>query len=142
WRRRSGGSAMSAPTETARLAPLIRDMKTVADEARAAFGQMTASQLNWKPGAQRWSIGQVFEHLLKTDLQYIPIIEQVVRGDYRPNLWQRFSPLSRLWGGLVLRAVAPESQKKVKAPQVFQPSASSVDREVINRFAAVQSRLS
>jgi hypothetical protein len=42
---------------------------------------------------------------------------------------------------MVVRAVAPESKRKIKARAGFQPSSSSVDERVVSRFADLQHKL-
>jgi len=123
------------------LARLAGEMRALAEDARAAFGGLTPAQLNWKPSEEQWSVGQCFEHLLKTNEPYVPVIEQVIRGERWPGVWERISPLSGLWGWFVLRAVLPESERKLKARPGFRPSSSAVDAGVVGRFAELQQRL-
>lgn len=123
------------------LTELPGQMRALAADTRATFGALTPQQLNWKPGAEQWSVGQCFEHLLKTTEPYAPIAEQVARGEQRPSWWERLSPLSGFWGRFVLRAVAPETVRKIKARPKFQPTNSSVEAGVVSRFAELQERL-
>ena len=120
---------------------LSEEMRALAGDARATFGGLTPRQLNWKPSAERWSVGQCFEHLLKTNEPYVPVAERVARGERRPTAWERLSPLSGFFGRFVLRAVVPESARKIKARPNFRPSSSSVEAGVIGRFAELQERL-
>jgi hypothetical protein len=62
------------------LASLITEANLIADDAKNTFGQLTVSQLNWKPSADRWSVAQCFDHLLTTNKGYIPIIKSVLAG--------------------------------------------------------------
>src|SRR3712207_4865890 len=123
------------------LARLREEMRSLAEEARAAFGGLTPAQLNWKPSAEQWSVGQCFEHLLKTNEPYAPVIEQVVRGERRQSAWEKISPLSGFFGRFVLKAVSPESARKIKARPAFRPSSSDVDAGFVERFAELQHRL-
>jgi hypothetical protein len=122
-------------------AELREEMRALAVDARTTFGGLTPQQLNWKPSAGQWSVGQCFEHLLKTNEPYAPVIEGVARGERRPTAWERLSPLSGFWGSFVLRSVVPESARKIKARPNFQPSSSSVDAGIVGRFADLQERL-
>ena len=132
---------MSTNPTNGELSRLVEEMRAVADDARTAFGGLTPSRLNWKPSAEQWSVGQCFEHLVKTNEPYAPVLEQVAGGVRRPRVWERLSPLSGFWGRMVLRAVAPESARKFKARPGFQPSSSAVDPQVVRRFADLQHRL-
>jgi len=123
------------------LSSLVEEMRALAGDARATFGGLVPAQLNWKPSAEQWSVGQCFEHLIKTNEPYVPILEGVVSGGRRSGAWERLSPLSGFWGKMVVRAVAPESARKIKARSGFQPSSSSVDAGVVTRFADLQHKL-
>src|ERR1051325_10296779 len=103
------------------LPKLITEANTLADNAKATFGQLTVSQLNWKPSAERWSVAQCFDHLLNTNKGYLPVIENVLAGQ-KPTLWQRMPLLPTLAGTLLIKAVDPASKRKIKAPAKFQPA--------------------
>ncbi|MGH9844290.1 MAG: DinB family protein, partial [Blastocatellia bacterium] len=48
------------------LSGLISEANAITDETLAGFGGLTAQQLNWKPGADQWSVAQCFDHLVTT----------------------------------------------------------------------------
>ena len=123
------------------LAALLRDLDSLAREAQGEFGGLSARQLNWKPDAKQWSVGQCFEHLIRTNESFVPTLERLSRGGWRPTAWQRWSPLSKFFGGMVLKAVSPDSGRKAKSPAGFKPSESDVEADIISRFAEHQSRL-
>jgi hypothetical protein len=118
------------------LDALLDELGAVTEEARRVFGGLSAAQLNWKPSAERWSVGQCFEHLVKTNESFLPALEVVNGGEYRGTLWQRVSPLSGFFGRLVLRGLA--SGRKAKASAAISPSSSGVGADIIERFAAHQ----
>lgn len=123
------------------LKVLLAELERVTEEARARFGGLSAAQLNWKPGAEQWSVGQCFDHLIKTNGCYFADLERVADGKYQSSWWGRVSPLSGLFGRLVLRALDPAKGMKAKAPQVFLPAESDVPADVVERFAAHQGEL-
>jgi hypothetical protein len=129
-------------TETAgELGAQLGALKAIGEEARRTFGGLSAAQLNWKPGAEQWSVGQCFEHLIKTNRSFFPTLEQLARGERRGRAWERLSPFSGFFGRMVLKSLAPESPRKFKAPSGLRPSASAVDAAVIEQFAAQQGEL-
>ena len=123
------------------LSELISAADAITDEARARFDGLTAPQLNWKPGADQWSVAQCFDHLVTTNGTYFPIFEKVLSGEKKNTFWESLPWLPGLWGKVVIRAVDPESKRKVKAPKVFRPSNSSVDGFVIRRFIDQQNQV-
>ena len=119
----------------------LEALRAIADDARKTFGGLSERQLNWKPGAEEWSIGQCFEHLIKTNRSFFPTLEQLARGERKGRTWERLSPFSGFFGKMVLKSLAPESSRKFKAPRGLLPSASDVDAAVIEQFAAHQGEL-
>ena len=130
---------MSANTTNGELGGLLEELKAVADDARRDFGTLSATQINWKPSAEQWSVGQCFEHLIKTNRALFPVLEAAARGDRQSGLWERVSPLSGFFGRLVLRSLA--SKRKFPAPSALKPSTSDLDAEVIEQFVGHQGEL-
>jgi hypothetical protein len=123
------------------LSGLIYTANAITDETRVGFGGLTARQLNWKPGADQWSVAQCFDHLVTTNGAYIPIFEKVLSGEKKNTFWERAPWLPALWGKALIKAVDPESKRKLKAPKVFHPSSGSVDWAVIRRFIDQQNQV-
>jgi hypothetical protein len=132
---------MKADSTNGELGAQLEGLKAIAEDARKTFGGLSAAQLNWKPGAEQWSVGQCFEHLIKTNRSFIPTLEQLARGERKSKTWERLSPFSGFFGKMVLKSLAPESLRKFRAPRGLLPSTSDVDAAVIERFAAHQSEL-
>ncbi len=105
---------------------LISAANAITDQARACFNGLTAQQLIWKPGADHWSVAQCFGHLVTTNAAYFPIFEKVLSGEKKTTFWESVPWLPALWAKMLIKAVDPESKRKVKAPKVFRPSNSSV----------------
>ncbi len=115
---------------------LVAELEQVGREAREVFGRLTHAQLNWKPSAGQWSVGQCFDHLIVTNRQFFPVMERVAAGTFRGGLWARVSPFSGYFGRYILGALDPAKGKKIKAPRAFLPASSDVDADVIGRFVA------
>lgn len=122
------------------LPKLIAEANTLAANAKATFGQLTVSQLNWKPAPGRWSVAQCFDHLLTTNKSYFPGIDDAVSGRNQ-TIWQRLPLLPRLMGSLLIKFVDPDSARKVKAPQKFQPAQSDISGSVIDDFVDQQGEI-
>jgi hypothetical protein len=125
----------------AQLDDLLAEAEAVARDTRAAFAALTPEQLNWKPHPEKWSVGQCFEHLMKTNGPYIPIFAGLLTGEHRKTLWERVPLLPGLFGPLIIKAVSPQSAGKVKARPNFKPSSSAVDVRTIELFLDQQRRL-
>jgi len=123
------------------LSGLITAANAIADETLAGFGDLTAQQLNWKPSADRWSVAQCFDHLVTANEAFFPIFEKVLSGEKKNTFWESLPWLPAFWGKMLIKAVAPESTRKLKAPKIFHPSNSSVDGAIIHRFIDQQNQV-
>ena len=126
--------------KTADLPSLIAAAKEVAAEAQSTFGGLSPAQLNWKPAAERWSVGQCFDHLLTSSKGYFPIIEDVLKGR-KQSVWESMPMLPGLAGKLLIKSLDPASTRKIKAPKRFEPAQSDISASVINDFIEQQARL-
>lgn len=122
------------------LPSLIAEANSVAREAKSQFGHLTASQLNWKPGADRWSVAQCFDHLLTSNKDYFPIIDSVLAGK-KPTLLERMPVLPGLAGKMLIKSLDPASTRKLKAPKNFVPSQSDIATSVIDDFVSQQGQI-
>src|SRR2546423_369810 len=130
---------MSDDSSNGELSGLIEELKAVTEDTQKTFGALSAAQLNWKPSAKQWSVGQCFEHLIKTNESGFHVLEQVARGGRRSSLWERASPLSGFFGWITIRSLV--SPRKFPAPRAFKPSTSDTPADIVARFAAHQDKL-
>ena len=122
---------------TADLPSLIAAANQVAADAKPTFGNLSPSQLNWKPSAERWSVGQCFDHLLTSNRGYLPIIDDVLKGR-KQSFWESMPLLPGLAGKLLIKSLDPATRRKIKAPKRFEPAQSDITPEVINNFVDQQ----
>jgi hypothetical protein len=137
----SAGVATGTDVKSGELEGLVEELGAVTAEARKVFGRLSAEQLNWKPSAERWSVGQCFDHLIQTNRCFFPEMERVATGTFKSSLWARVSPFSGLIGRLILGSLDPVKGRKTKAARVFLPASSDVAPDVIEEFAGHQTEL-
>jgi hypothetical protein len=84
-------------------------------------GELSYLQLGWRPPDGGWSIAQVFEHLLISDVSYLPTIRHlIVEGRRGDTPWK-----PSFAGGLVINSVSPTQTRKTRAPRIFRPAAEA-----------------
>lgn len=123
---------------TISLADVRQTIDAVAAEAEAAFGPLTAPQLNWKPEPSRWSVAQCLEHLVTGNAMMFRQMDRALQAGGPEGLWQRLPGWPRLAGRLLIRAVSPDSVRRHAAPRVARPSASDLPADILSRFLAQQ----
>ena len=120
------------------LSNLIDEAKQIAEDAQKTFGNLSVEQLNWKPNDESWSVAQCLEHLIVINSSYFPLIEKISRGEYKHSLKERLPLLPKFFGKLVLNAVKPETERKLKASPKYQPSSSAIEGDIIEKFTKHQ----
>ena len=123
--------------KSADLSSVISAASQVAADVKSTFGNLSPTQLNWKPSAERWSVGQGFEHLITSNKGYLPIIDDVLKGR-KQSVWESMPLLPGLAGKLLIKSLDPASTRKIKAPKRFEPAQSDINASVINDFVDQQ----
>ncbi len=113
---------------------LIEDLRQISAEAKSIFGGLSGEQINWKPSAENWSVGQCFDHLVVTNKMELRAIEKAVRGEHTQTFWERLPILPTVFGKFLLKMVDPENAKKFKAPKNFCPSQSEVNPQILREY--------
>ncbi len=123
-----------------KLCNLISELEKVSADARKNFGNLSGEQINWKPNADGWSIGQCFDHLIKTNSLFLPEIEQIATGTRKNSFLENYSPLSSFFGSLLVNSLKKDA-RKFKAPSRKIVPPSEIDANIIELFAAHQAEL-
>ncbi|MBS1793699.1 MAG: DinB family protein [Acidobacteria bacterium] len=119
---------------------IIPELQTISDDARKTFGALSAERLNWRPAPDAWSVGQCFEHLIKSNELLFDEIDRVAAGDRRNSFWENWSPLTGFGGGFLIKSLRSDQKKfKIPTPKIAPPSA--VDAAIIEKFADHQAEL-
>ncbi|MEL6536145.1 MAG: DinB family protein [Bacteroidota bacterium] len=109
-------------------------LEQVSSSVKEEFGGLDASQLNWKPSEDTWSIGQNLDHLITLNRTYFPMLKALQTG--KPSLpWTaKFKPLRKLFGKMILKSVLPDRKRKIKTFVVWEPTQSSLPETIVNQF--------
>lgn len=118
---------------------LTKELKSIVINTQKVFGSLSAEQINWKPDAGSWSIGQCFEHLIKSNELYYKDFDGVAENTRRNSFYENYSPLSGFFGKFIANALKKDNQKVKTIPQAVPPS--EVDGQIIEKFAAHQAKL-
>ena len=116
-----------------RIKQITSAMKQVADDAKETFGNLSSDQLNWKPAENSWSVGQCFEHIIKTNEQFFPEFARLATGRRKNSFIENYSPLTGFFGRFLIKAVSEDS-KKSKAPSKAIVPPSDISADIIDRF--------
>jgi hypothetical protein len=116
---------------------VIDQITEIGQRAELAFGHLSAEQINWKPSADGWSVGQCFEHLIKSNSLFFPELERVAGGGRKNSFLENYSPLSSFFGNLLVNSLKKD-ERKFKAPSKAIVPPSEIDASIVELFAAHQ----
>lgn len=118
----------------------MSELQTISADAQKVFGKLSAEQINWKPSETGWSVGQCFEHLIKTNELFYGELDKIAEGARKNSFLENYSPLSGFWANLLIGSLRKDSRKfKAPTPKIVPPS--EIDPNIIEIFAAHQSEL-
>ena len=119
------------------MSNVISDLQAVTADAQGAFGALSEAQLNWKPNAESWSVGQCLEHLSKTNELFFPTFDKIAAGGWQNSVWENWSPLSGFLGGFLIKSLNSD-EKKFKAPSPAIVPPGDIAADVVAQFARHQ----
>jgi hypothetical protein len=98
---------------------------------------LTPEQLDYKPAPDRWSVGEILEHLTVAESRLLPRIEEILRGT--PDPTKRSA-----WEGrdeALVQNVASR-EPRVQAPDRIQPTGRWRGEELFGQLEAVRQHTS
>lgn len=119
----------------------IREASTVPTKAQLLFDEITEEQLNQKPAADQWSIGELLDHIIVSNEQYFPVLERIACGMHKNPFLGRFKEVYAFFGDSMLRAVDPNTTKKYKTVRKFQPVKRTFTLQKLEEFEHHQQQL-
>ena len=119
---------------------IISELQTIAENTLKTFSNLSPEQINWRPSETGWSVGQCFEHLIKSNELFFDKLDEIADGKHKHSLLESFSPLSGFFGNLLINSLKKDS-RKFKAPTQKIVPPSKVDAKLIEIFLAHQTKL-
>ena len=107
------------------------ELSVEVDREAKEFLPLSPVQINWRPSEKQWSIGECFEHLLRTNKEYVYQFQNYstsgriknIEGDYKHSFT----------GRLLIRAVKP-GNRKMKTPASFNPLGNNIKEDIVKDF--------
>jgi hypothetical protein len=119
---------------------LISGFEKISEDAQKTFGGLSAQQINWKPSAEGWSVGQCFDHLIKSNEAFKPQFEKIKSGGKKASFWEKYSPLTGFFGSFLLKSLKNDA-RKFKAPSKDIIPPSDIAPDIIGQFVRHQAEI-
>lgn len=118
-----------------------RKIDEITNAFKKEFSTLSVKRLNWKPNAQTWSVAQNLDHLIVINESYYPILKQVRDNTHKLPWIAKLDFLVHFIGKTVLKAVHPDRRKKVKTFSIWEPSATELGADIMDKFEKHQLEL-
>jgi len=112
---------------------IVDELNMISANVREKFGSLSAEQINWKPAADSWSVGQCLEHLIKSNELYFGEFEKLAAGTRKNSFVEIWSPAKFFAGKLLISSLKKDGQKVKTIPSMVPPS--EIDGRIVETFA-------
>lgn len=123
------------------------ELRDAGEEADAVAGGLAHGQLWWRPGDERWSIGECLDHLVRTGEAYLEALDDGIREGRRRSLVAAGPHRRTLWGRWLPRWLEPPPRLRIRAPARIRPrppdgdGPTPADPDPLPRFLALRGRI-
>lgn len=106
------------------------------EKAINSFAHLNAEQFNWKPSNEKWSIAECLQHLLTADKCYFKDLSEIGNGVYLMTAWEKFSPLTGLFGKILKEQMKEKVKKKMVTHKLLTPTLSTYDLQLLTDYTS------
>jgi hypothetical protein len=121
--------------------PWLSKIDETTNTFQQAFGQLTESELNWKPDGKTWSVAQNMHHLITINETYYPVVKNVREGSQKLPWIAGVKFMVRFFGSFILDSVEPTRKRKMKTFPLWEPSKSNLGVDIVQQFIRHQTEL-
>ena len=121
-------------TDESFINAILQKGKETREKVIHEFLDISLEQLNWKSSPDNWSIAQCLEHLVIADSGYFTDLKNITEGNFKMDLWEKYSPFTRLCGRLMKDRLQEQVKKKMIAPKKIRPQISDKSLSIIDDY--------
>ena len=126
------GGNLSAQERT-EIVALLEESR---NDTLTKLASLSDEQWKFKPGPDRWSAGEVAEHLYLTETAFHMRVDGLMAG--KPNAdWRKLTEGKTQ----VMTQVIPDRTNRVKAPPEVSPKGEMTRAEIISSYSAARTRM-
>lgn len=123
--------ALSA-AERAKLLSLLNDSR---DQLYQSIGGLTPAQWTWQPAPERWSVGLVVEHIMRSEVLLFKKAEEALNSQPNPD-WEKKTTGKTEF----LEKIMPTRQGRAQAPFEIRPEGKMPREEVLAKFKELRAK--
>lgn len=103
----------------------IERLNRISEQATKLLGELDAEKITLKPSPDRWSIAEIFQHIIQVNESYYATFDRVIDGSYHVAWTGNWAWFTEFIGNSILKSVMPENRKKSKTMPIWTPSAKT-----------------
>lgn len=111
-------------------AHLVELLESSRSELEALAGEAAGDLWTRKPADDKWSAGEVVEHLVLAEEMFLGMVTGMLNGEADPE-WQTVA----LGGTQSIETGLQDRSQKFQAPEMLQPQGEASRQELLERFA-------
>jgi hypothetical protein len=112
---------------------MITEGESIISIVNQKFTPLNKTEINIRPAQNSWSIGECFEHLIRSNSPYIEYYKDALKNNSN-NSAEKIPFKHSLIGRLIIKSVKPSTKMKVKTPVAFNPINSSIEENIVHNF--------
>ena len=114
---------------------LIKLLNESRDQLYKSIEDVSPAQWTFKPGPERWSVGEVVEHIMRSETALFGKAQEALSSPENPD-WEKKT------GGKTefLERVMPARQGKATAPFEIRPEGKMTREEILKQFADLRAK--
>ncbi|MFT6816085.1 MAG: hypothetical protein ACJAZ3_002002 [Sphingobacteriales bacterium] len=121
------------------LSQLIEDNKSFLTEIEEVISKFSDEQFNWKPIPEKWSAGQIVQHLFKSDGLYMAnIYGSIIKKSHLKSDNSKKYSLGLMGKFMINSVVNPNRKSKMKTMKMFKPTGVKLPISAFNEFKRQQ----
>jgi translation initiation factor 1 (eIF-1/SUI1) len=147
-RRGTGATASAsipeAPPEASGHEELVRYREQLAMIQRRVeelLAPLDDRQLSWRPGPERWSVGECIEHLSIIGSLLAPKMEEAIQRGKKEGLYGR-DPFTYSWPGrMFVESLQPSARVRIRTMRMYTPRRGVTKVQIVEKFQRTQKEL-
>jgi len=116
------------------VSSLLQENRSISELVQKEFSFLSFDDLNYHFDNYSWSPAECFDHLIVTNNQYIPLIENELTETNKGENDDTAEYRSTISGRFLLYSNDPQNSRKMKSPRIFRPEIRMYTKEVIRFF--------
>ena len=120
------------PEERAKAVKLLRDSQK---EFLDAVEKLSEAQWAYKPAAERWSVAEVAEHIMLSEVLIFGRVEKALAEKPNPEWEAKTAGKTE-----ILERALPNRERKAQAPEALKPQGKWTKAEILSRFKEARAK--